>query len=483
MTGALLLLLWAQTGGHPCQPCHAGIVSSYQKTAMARTSGRITAPTHQPAKAFVDPTTQTTFEVTPQFELRYRKGEDVTGARQLEWFIGSGRVGHSYLFRAGNRLFQAPVSWYTEAAHWQLSPGFDRRPSLDLTRAVEPSCLNCHTTAFNAATLAITPGIQCERCHGDAAAHLRTRGKATILNPAKLAREESESVCAQCHLTGVARVARAGAPAYQPGRKMSESSAVFIGAGEADQSGLGVTSHFEKLALAACRTATGDKLTCTTCHNPHEEPARVSEFFNGKCQSCHAQRPCLRAPQGDCISCHMPKAAGRGVAHSSYTDHSLPRAGQPRVSTGELRPFWPTAENARDRGMALAVLRRFVEAKPLLEKATDVAARMQYAQILEREGNEAAAQPVYEAVLHADPRHATAATNLGVIRARQGQLDEAIRLWRIALAANPAQTGVRMNIAQALLRQGKRDLAIAEAREALAYDPDQPAIRRLLARP
>jgi hypothetical protein len=483
MMGALLLLFWAQAGGHPCQRCHAAIVASYQKTAMARTSGRVTAPAHRPAPAFVDLTTQTTFEVTPQFELRYRKGEDLAGARQLEWFIGSGRVGHSYLFRSGNRLFQAPISWYTQAAHWQLSPGFDRRPALDLTRVVEPSCLNCHTTSFNATTLAITPGIGCERCHGDAAAHLRTSGKAAILNPAKLAPAERDSVCAQCHLTGVARVARADAPAYQPGRKLADSSAVFIGAGEADSGGLGVTSHFEKLALAACRTATGGKLTCTTCHNPHEEPARSSEFFNGKCQSCHTQRNCTREPQGDCISCHMPKAAGRGVAHSSYTDHSLPRTSQTRESSGELRPFWPGTVTDRDRGMALAVLRRFAEAKPLLEKATDVAARIQYAQILEREGNEQAAQPVYEAVLQADPRHPTAATNLGVIRARQGQLDEAIRLWRIALAANPAQTGVRMNIAQALMRQGKRTEAMAEASQALVYDPDQPAIRRLLGRP
>jgi len=482
----LLLFALAQSS-NACQPCHAKIVESYSKTAMARTSGN-DLPKLRAAPPFLDPVTQTTFRVTQTFELQFSKQDTFEGSRQLEWFIGSGRVGFSFLFSQGNRLFQSPISYYSEAAKWQLSPGFERRPQLDLTRAVEPSCLNCHTTRFNPATLAITPGIGCERCHGDATRHIATSGKASVVNPSKLAPHERDSVCAQCHLTGVARVARFRPPndSYIPGRKLSDYSAIFVEKRTQTSEAIGVTSHFEKLAASKCAISSGDKFTCTTCHDPHSEPSNAAAHFNPKCQSCHQQKPCQQTADLDCIKCHMPKAAGRGVDHSSYTDHSI------RVSTTSEVPapeglvgLFPNGANSRDRGLALATLSRFESAQALLEAAVqtnpiDIAALVQLAQIYDRQGRESAAQPLYEAILKLDPNHPTAATNLAVIRVKGGRSNEAIQLWRTALKSNPAQTGVRMNVAQALFRQGKRKEAATEIETALRYDPDQPAARRLL---
>ncbi len=456
---------------------------------MARTSGPVVAAQHSPSKPFPDAVTQTVFSITPSLEMTFRKGDEVEGSHRLEYFIGSGRVGRSFLFRQANRLFQAPVSFYTEAAHWQLSPGFQRRPLLDLTRAIEPACLNCHTSNFNAAMLSFDPGIQCERCHGDSREHLRSAGKAAIVNPAKLGPEARDSVCATCHLTGAARVARfrADGEAWRPGLKLSDYSAIFLDADVATDNMVGVTSHFEKLASSRCQSASGPKMSCTTCHDPHSEPTNAAAHVNARCQSCHAQQACPQSPGGDCIQCHMPKAAGRGVDHSSYTDHSIPRRpGTTRPNTVQaLTSFWPGAVAPRDVGMAHAILNRFDAARPLLEVAIrenprDVAALSQMAQIHERQNREAAATPLYEAILKLDPAHATAAANLGVQRIRAGRMDEAISLWRIALAANPAQTGIRMNIAQALFRQGKREQAAREIEIALQFDPDQPQARRLL---
>lgn len=151
---------------NPCQPCHPQIVQSYEKTAMARSSSKYVTNLKS-SEPFLDAVTQTTFSITPGFLLKFSKPNQFDGYRQLSFAIGSGRVGHSFLFKQGNRLFQAPVSYYSETRQYQLSPGFQRRPQLDLTRVVEPSCLNCHTTAFNPVTLDITPGIGCERCHGN----------------------------------------------------------------------------------------------------------------------------------------------------------------------------------------------------------------------------------------------------------------------------------------------------------------------------
>lgn len=470
----MLLPLVLSLALHPCEPCHAGIVKSYAQTAMARTSGKVNPAEHASAKPFTEPRSQATYEVTSALELRFAK-PGFEGARLLEFFIGSGRVGRSYLFQTDQHWFQSPLSYFTEAQRWQLSPGFGRRPAIELTRAIEPSCFQCHTTSM-------AGGIGCERCHGDATKHAASGGKQPVVHPGKLGAQERDSICAQCHLTGTARVARyrPQGDTYQPGRKLSDYSAIFIGA-EATSEGIGVTSHFEKMAASACARSAG--LTCTTCHDPHSEPANASTFFNAKCQGCHQQKPCPQAPQGDCIQCHMPKANGRGVDHSSYTDHSIPRRGVRNTAVKDLTPFWPGTTNDRDLALALAVRGNLTEAKPLLEAATkkepkDVAALSQLAQIAEREGREDPS--LYEAILKLDAKHAVAAANLGVLRVKTGQVDEAIRLWRIALAANPAQTGIRMNIAQAYFRTNRRKEATTELEQVLRYDPDQPAARRML---
>ena len=485
MITALLLLAQVQ---NPCQPCHPQIVASYAKTAMARTSAK-SSSILRPAKPFLEPVTQTTFSVSPTLELQFNKQDALEGKRQLDWVIGSGRVGHSLLFTQGNRLFQAPLSYYTEAATWQLSPGFQRRPQLDLTRVVEPGCLNCHTSSFNPATLAIEPGISCERCHGHSPQHIATAGKVAALNPKKLPAHERDSVCAQCHLTGSARVAkfRPSGDNYQPGKKLSDYSAIFVGGKAEASSTIGVTSHYENLALSRCKIASGDKLSCTTCHDPHSEPNNASAFFNAKCQSCHQEKPCKSAPKGDCIQCHMPKAAGRGVDHSSYTNHAIPRLpneAKPATSS-TLTSFWQNETNPRDLALAYAVTGNPNEARPLLEAASkanprDIQVLSQLAQIHDREGREDLARPLYESILKLDPNNSTACTNLAVILVKAGNANEAILLWRKALKANPAQTGVRMNLAQALFRQGNRAAAIVEIEEALKFDPDQPAARRLL---
>ncbi|MFN9921012.1 MAG: tetratricopeptide repeat protein [Acidobacteriota bacterium] len=474
----LWIVAWMAQGAHPCAPCHARIVADYGRTAMARTSAR--AGAGKPGE-FQDAATGVKYRVDAGLRMHFEKGGDLRGVRQLEWVVGSGRVGHSYLFREGARLYQAPVSWYGETGKWGLSPGFQRAGRLDLTRVIEPGCLNCHVSGER-------EGITCERCHGEAEAHRRSGGKLPVVNPAKLGPAERDSVCAQCHLTGAARVAkyRADAKTWKPGEKLADYSAVYLAAGQQGDGLVGVTSHFEKLALSECQKKSGERMSCTSCHDPHREPAEAAAYFNAKCLGCHEQKPCRQAPRGNCVGCHMPKAAGRGVDHSSYTDHSIARQpGTTRERRGEeWEAFWPGQDSARDRGVALAVLKRFEQARDLLAEAVakasgDVTAMSQLAQIEERSGREAEAVILYERILAREPGHLAALVNLGVERVKRGRVEEAIGMWRKALAANPVQTGVRMNLAQALMRLGRRTEAVAEVEEALRLDPDQPRARAL----
>ena len=435
--------------------------------------------------------------------MEFKRGE-VLGNRELQWFIGSGKVGRSYLFSTDDFLFQAPVSYYSAPGKWDVSPGYQGMRSVDLTRMVETACLQCHATGVQTLEgaqnrFAAEPfregGVGCERCHGDGTKHIaritgRKTGALEIVNPAKLAGEPRDSVCAQCHLTGAARVARTGAAAYRPGGRMADSVAVFVWE-EAAGSSLGATSHFEKLEASRCRKQSAGTLWCGTCHSVHGRAVS----YRQQCERCHRERGCaekaeVRAKAGnDCVACHMPKRGAVSSEHLAFTDHAIPR----RPGGGEvikrLRPFWASSD--RDLALAYAVVAPGEpavrqEAFDRLRAAAgshpdDVPILSQLAQFYDRMGREDEAAALCERILKLDPMHGAAAVNLGIYRVKGGRQDEAIALWRGALARNPALTGARVNLGVALYRAGEREEAKKELREALRWDPDAAAPRRLLA--
>jgi tetratricopeptide (TPR) repeat protein len=443
------------------------------------------------------------------YRLEFERG-DVRGSRTLEWFIGSGRLGRSYVFSSGGFLYQAPVSYYAATSNWRLSPGYEGRQAVDLTRAIEPACLRCHASRLQpiAGTQNrfepepfLEGGVSCERCHGPGQDHVvaRRAGRSRpgdIVNPARLQADARDSVCAQCHLTGAARVARkAKSAAYRPGDLLSSSLAVFVWSESAAD--LSATSHYERLNQSACKKASGDKLWCGTCHNPHA-PAG-STGYRETCLRCHSQKVCSeeaairRSAGDDCASCHMPKGASRTVEHLAFTDHGIVRRkAAPRQPAGEKRltPFWRDSDD-RDLALAYAVAattepsvrRRALDMLEAAAKndANDVAILSQLANFYDRLGRDEQARELCERVLSLDPTLLAAAVNLGTYRAKLGDSAGAIRLWTDALQRNPALTGVRVNLAVAHFRSGKPVEAEAELRKALEYDPDSPVARRLLA--
>ena len=509
----LLFAFLMQAPGSACAPCHPAIVQQYAASTMARTSGVANAGG---AAAEFTAWDGMRVRVAAGSRMSFAREGEPGGERQLGWFLGSGRVGRSFLFALDGWLFQAPVSYYTQGGRWAPSPGFDRQPAMDLARAVEPSCLQCHTTRPQPAAdthnrYARQPfaeaGIGCERCHGAAAGHLAAmrlpgaRRKSTgIVNPSQLEPARRDSVCAQCHLTGATRVARLRRAEYQPGARLSDSLAVFVWS-DARSASLTVTSHFEKLSYSRCQAVSGSKLWCASCHDPHGEPApeKRAEFYRGKCQSCHdAEKRCTagsaarQAVQDDCTACHMPKA-DFASEHGVYTNHGIPRrAGAATPFTGErkLTPFALVPGDERDRALAYAVaamtepvIRR--EAFDLLRAAelrdpADTVIASQLAQFYDRLRQPERALPLLERVTKQDPSSTAAAANLGSLYAQQGRMTEAKQWWLAALKRHPAMTGVRLNLAVALSREGDRAGALAAVKQALVYDPDAPAARRLL---
>lgn len=502
----------AEVGSRACAGCHAEIFAKYQQTGMARSAGPVGAAGFQESFAhaeFTDPGSGADYRIGPTYQFNFARA-GTQGQRRLSWFIGSGNVGRSYLFGVDGFLFQAPVSYYSDTQKWDVSPGYQRKRTVELTRSVETACLQCHASRLQ--SLAGVPnrfapvpflegGVSCERCHGGGRAHIsqmsaRVRtGGLGIVNPAKLEAARRDGICAQCHLTGAARVARASNSRYRPGDLLSDSLAVFVWTGPNAEIA-GATSHYEKLAQSKCKQASGGKLWCATCHDPHESwpVAQRAQRYRQACLSCHATKPCTGEAGPDCAGCHMPNRPTRSVDHLAYTDHSIARRPGSPLPTGtdrRLTNFWKGPSSERDLALGYAVVAPTEpsirpHALDLLERAAaaspnDLPILAQLAQFYDRLGREDEALALCERLLKLEPTHTAAAVNLGIYRMKHGRPAEAIKLWEAALQRQPGLTGARMNLAVAYYRAGNLAAAEAALRKALDYEPDLDAARRMLA--
>jgi hypothetical protein len=437
------------------------------------------------------------------FDFRQQgASQPVEGRRKLEYFVGSGHAARSYLLNVDGFLYEAPVTYYTGTGSWNAAPGYASNAYPYLTRPILPGCLQCHASGIRWTTgtqnkYASPPfregGVACERCHGPGSEHIAA-GK-PMINPAKLPVSERDSICEQCHLSGEVRLPKPGKDdlTFQPGDRLAASVTVFVRAGTGAR--MKVTSHVEDLAQSACKRASGAKLWCGTCHDPHSTPdaAAKAAYFRSKCVSCHQVSDCRAAPAvrqangDDCATCHMPRNPATDVDHVVFTDHSIPRrkglaAGAPGVDAA-LVPFHGGASGVRDLGLAYAILGQREQNAVYLERAfgllrdavghgeADAQAIAYLAEFYRDRKDDAHALPLYEQAWRMDATQAPVAAALGAYQMQSGHYEEAIRLWDQALAINPALVLVRANLATALSRTGRADEAQATMRKALEFNP------------
>jgi tetratricopeptide repeat protein/cytochrome c554/c'-like protein len=489
-----LFVLRGETGSEVCGTCHREIFQSYQATGMARSSGAVADIENE--GSFAHKLSGVGYRIFRQDGAAWFSFDvaGVQGRRRLEYFVGSGAVGRSYLHTMDGFLYQAPVSWYAAPDRWDLSPGYPQYDHLFLTRAIETVCLECHASRLQPAAgtsngYASPPfregGISCERCHGAGDAHVAGPGK--MIDIARLAPGRRDSICAQCHLAGETRVARARAEGkFRPGDLLSDSLVVFEWSGSPD---MNVTSHFETLAESACKKASGDKLWCGSCHDPHRTPAKAERagFYRAKCLQCHQVAQCTRGE--DCAGCHMPKRSVRDVQHSAYTDHAIRKPGALpsalAANSGErkLVPFGGAVAGDREFGLAYSAMPGFEKrAMAYLERApqddAEVLAHLAY--LYESSGQPSRAAPLYQKALKLDPSQVAAAVNLGNLYIRADRAREAIRLWRYALERSPGLETARLSLAVALSRTGDAAAGEESLRKLLELNPGNMAARKLL---
>ncbi|MEM6783666.1 MAG: tetratricopeptide repeat protein [Bacteroidota bacterium] len=415
-------------GDAACATCHEDLYASYQSHGMANSfyawspdvqvERALTTPVRDPNAGYEYVVLEADGQLVQEERLRDASGAVVhTLRRPMDFVMGSGSAARTYFFEENDRLYQLPLTWYTQAddgaGRWDFSPGYEVTNGR-FDRLIPDRCTACHngqpeTVPFVEGKYPAMPmGIGCESCHGPGATHVAARLEdpepsggdpawvdPTIVNTGHLDLERRLDTCQQCHLHATTAVLREDEDAfsYVPGRLVAAHRSFFALPEELSGDQIPVVSHADRMRQSACFTVsleqatlnTASPMECTTCHNPHAGFREAGPgYFNQTCQSCHAatpdqQRalqasmptPALQAQHADganCFSCHMPKVEADDAPHSSFTDHLIRvvDAGQPVTSeplalgeAGVLAPYYErdagTESGAVYEGMATSI--------------------------------------------------------------------------------------------------------------------------------
>jgi tetratricopeptide (TPR) repeat protein len=397
-----------------CVACHGEIARSYALTGMARSFFR--PATANTTEDYTNPAYYHALSDS-HYTMSNRNGRYTQRRWQLDsagkeinaeevtvdYVMGSGNHARSYLHRTERgMLIELPLGWYPDhGGEWAMVPGSDTQHP-QTRRFISYKCMSCHNGYPRIPSAYQLPGsepvfvgelpegIDCQRCHGPGADHVRTAGKASILNPARLTPERRMEICMQCHLEttsgripAVLQRFERSAFSYIPGEPLVDFAIHFDHApGTGHDGKFEAVSSVYRLKQSRCFLESAGKLECSTCHDPHRIPrgAEALRQYSSACVRCHpSQHPAGDAvTTSDCITCHMPKRRTDDAPHVIMTDHLIQRRPAPDGLTefaerpaeeyrGEVAPYYPsplseTPRNALYRAVAQVGLENNVAA-------------------------------------------------------------------------------------------------------------------------
>jgi hypothetical protein len=438
-----------------------------------------------------------------EYELDGSGHEIFRTTYRLEYAIGSGVNGYTYIVRRGNHLFQAPLSYYSRKRDWGLSPGYESA-DVGFTRPIAAACIQCHSgrpqPIRDRTGLFHDPPFQelaigCENCHGPGALHAAERSKPgggssrpdrTIVNPAKLSARLAEDICMNCHQGSESRVLRPGKDCsdFRPGTPLRETVALLrlpLERNAAVASDL--LEHHFSMQLSKCYRATGGRLSCLTCHRIHAipRPSEAAAYYRSRCLTCHSNATC-KAPAGqrrqlndDCVTCHMPKRDVQVIAHSALTNHRiigspgepLPDEAFVQSSLGAPDLIYTNGPQSPNGGSLPQVM--------LLQAYGEVmgirpAYQARYSGLLDDLSKTAPDQPLVQAAL-----------GRKLLQGVPDQNSEAIRHLKRAIELGFTAPAVFEDLAEVMARAGRMDEAIDALWRGIELDPYTPAHYKSLA--
>src|SRR5215469_14555704 len=190
----------------------------------------------------------------------------------LAWAFGAGKAGQTYVYRHNDAWYESRVSFYPLIQGLDLTTGAARAPeSIEQAsgRRISGSneCFSCHASeAGNATKLTVsslTPGVQCERCHGSAEAHLKAasgeaRKTAPMPSLGGMNAERMSEFCGRCHGTWSQIVANGPRGVFN------------------------VRFQPYRLANSKCYDAEDCRIRCTACHDPHQDSEKAAAAYDSK---------------------------------------------------------------------------------------------------------------------------------------------------------------------------------------------------------
>ena len=251
--------------------------------------------------------------------------------------LGQGKAGQTYVLERNGKYYETRVSFYNDIKGLDFTLGSPRGAAKSLEEAFgrimdsldTKDCFSCHSTApVSEGKLQLdkmTPGITCEGCHGAGEKHvtlMKTKPKIgamshkAILNPGHFDTEGQSQFCGSCHRT------------WAQVQLMKAQGVVNV--------------RFQPYRIfgSKCYDFDDKRISCTACHDPHDNSKRPANFYDSKCIACHQQtKPeqklkmspvCKAGKIQNCASCHMPDYEIPG-SHHKFSDHQIRivRAGEP----------------------------------------------------------------------------------------------------------------------------------------------------------
>lgn len=323
----------AYVGSKVCAGCHAAQFASQAKTGHARSLRRAAA---HPVASFMASSTELVrspdyrfrFQVASnELRVRAHDGKDVMDI-PVEWAFGAGDQAVTFVSRINSDWYlEHYFSFYAALGRMAPTPGQAVLQPKTLPEAMGlpykasdsstgiEGCFECHSTGpVNVdSQIGFQPfeaGVRCEACHGGGREHVTaaTSGEArrikhSIGNPRRLSATALNEFCGRCHR-----------PPNSPGASVDWSYA------------WNVRHQPVYLSQSKCMQKSDGKLSCFTCHEPHEPLHKSIDAYNARCVDCHSgqgmRQPasiCRVENRSNCVDCHMPRVSPQAALR--FTNH------------------------------------------------------------------------------------------------------------------------------------------------------------------
>jgi hypothetical protein len=327
-----------------CATCHAGVAAHYAHAPMRHA---MELPGANPALANHPELNLAQQGYTYRVETKDgRTTYSVTDGKEtltlpVSWYFG--QHSQTWVLEKDGHLYESMVSYYPRGQELATTPGDQRITPHTITEAMgrelpiweTRTCFTCHASgAVDGEKLTLnklTPGLNCERCHQGAQQHMsdaiQNNFKTVPPHLRQMTAQQTSNFCGQCHRT------------WDTVIRNHWSGPAFV--------------RFQpyRLQNSRCFIANDKRISCTACHDPHQQPEHNAAFYDAKCLACHGEAKAgvataslrgipgpnnrdLGHPQtlamykqcpvakANCVTCHMPKVELPG-GHAQFTDHQI----------------------------------------------------------------------------------------------------------------------------------------------------------------